>query len=83
MIRRLALLSLLAAATAGAQHVLLQAEAQNIRYRDDGVDPTATVGMLLIANTIYELSVAQIARMKFIQAAASAILNITFYGTKV
>ena len=31
-----------------ATFVELQAEPQNIRYRMDGVDPTATAGMLLI-----------------------------------
>lgn len=67
---------------AGAQTVLLQSETQNVRYRDDGTDPTATVGMILVTNTVYEFTIAQIARMKVIEAAASAKLNIAFYGTK-
>lgn len=67
---------------AGTDTVLLQAESQNVRYRDDGTDPTATVGMQLIANTVYEFHVSQIARMKIIEATASAKLNILCYGTK-
>lgn len=73
----------LGAIPAGAETVLLQAEAQNVRYRDDATDPTAAIGMILVINTIYEFTVAQLARMKFIEAAASAKLNISFYGTKV
>lgn len=67
---------------AGAETVILQAEAQNVRFRDDGTNPTATVGMILVVNTMYEFTTAQIARMRVIQAAASAILNISFYGTR-
>jgi hypothetical protein len=67
---------------AGSETLLLQCTTQNVRYRDDGVDPTGTVGMVLVALTIYEFTVAQIARMKFIETAASAVLNISFYGSK-
>lgn len=68
---------------AGSERVILQAETQNVRYRDDGTDPTSSTGFLLVTNTIYEFNIAQIARMKFIEATASAKLNIGFYGTKV
>lgn len=66
----------------GTETVLLQPETQNVRYRDDGTDPTAAVGMLLVVNTIYEFTVAQLASMKFIEAAASAKLNISAYGSR-
>ena len=65
----------------GSETVLVQAEAQNVRYRDDGTDPTAAIGMILVTNTIYEFTVAQFARMRFIEVAATAKLNISFYGT--
>lgn len=67
---------------AGTESVLLQCETNNVKYRDDGGTPTATVGMLLIANTIYEFTVAQIASMRVIEVTASAKINITFYGTR-
>jgi hypothetical protein len=67
----------------GAETILLQCEVANVRYRDDGTDPTAAIGMILIANTIYEFTVAQIARMKFIEVAINSKLNISFYGRKV
>lgn len=67
---------------AGTSVVLVQPETQNVRYRDDGTDPTASVGMLLVANTVYQFNIAQLARCKFIEAAASAKLNISYYGTR-
>lgn len=67
---------------AGTQKVLLEPEAQNVRYRDDGTDPTSGVGILMVANTVYEFDVAQIPRMKVIETTGSAKLNISFYGTR-
>jgi len=67
---------------AGTEVVMLQCETQNVRYRDDGTNPTSSVGMILVTNTIYTFTVAQLAAMKFIEAAASAKLNITYYGLK-
>jgi hypothetical protein len=64
----------------GTETVLVQAQTQNVRYRDDGTDPTASVGMILVALTVYEFSVSQLARMRFIEATASAVLNLSFYG---
>lgn len=67
---------------AGTETVLLQGESQNIRYRDDGTDPTASSGMVLAAGTLYEMTVGQIARMKFIEATSAAKLNVSYYGRK-
>ena len=67
---------------AGTQTVVLQPETQNVRYRDDNTAPTSSVGMILVANQMYEVTVAQAAQMKVIEATASAKLNISFYGTK-
>lgn len=67
----------------GSEAVFVQPETQNVRMRSDGTNPTASVGMLLVANTIYEFSATNFATMKFIEATASAKLNIEFYGTKV
>jgi hypothetical protein len=67
---------------AGTEAVQVQPEAQNVRYRDDGVAPTATVGFTLFAGTLYTFSVAQAASMQFIQVAAGAILNYANYGAR-
>lgn len=59
--------------------VLMQAEAQNIRWRPDGVAPTTTVGMRLLSTALepyyYD---GPLDRLRFIEAAASAILNIVY-----
>lgn len=65
---------------AGTELVRLQAEAQTVRMRDDGTDPTTTVGMALIANAWYDFPYGQFGKMKFIEAAATAKLNILYYG---
>lgn len=67
----------------GSTWVLLQAETQNIRWTDDGsTTPTSTVGMILLTTTgpyLYSIG-SKLTNLKFIEAAASAKLNITFYG---
>jgi ABC-type sulfate transport system permease subunit len=67
---------------AGTETVVLQAEAQDVRYRDDNTAPAAGVGMILAAKVINEFTVAQFSQMKVIEATATAKLNISFYGKK-
>lgn len=63
----------------GSQSALIQAETEDIRWRDDGTNPTSSVGMLLAAGdaVLYDFPLSSI---KFIEVTASAKLNITFYG---
>lgn len=59
---------------------LIQAEAQDIRWTDDGETvPTAAIGMLLKANTVLEYE-GDLSKFQFIQTTAGAILNVSFYG---
>ena len=67
---------------AGCVTINVQAESQNVRYRDDGTNPTASVGMQLPAGAIVPISAANFSSMKFIEEAASAKLNISCYGTR-
>lgn len=63
----------------GATWVLLQAESQDVRWKDDGGDPETSEGMLLKAGdppTIYD---GPLSSIKFIRAAAGAILRVAFY----
>jgi hypothetical protein len=39
----------------GASRVIIQVEGQNIRFRDDSVDPTTTVGLAVNANGTFDL----------------------------
>jgi hypothetical protein len=60
---------------------IVTAEAQAVRWRDDGTNPTATVGYPL--STSVELVIkgaAQLAAIKFIQQSATANLNISYYA---
>lgn len=65
---------------AGTQMALVQAESQAVRWRDDGTDPTATVGMVLGAGETLEYTASQLGVVEFIEVAASAKLNIAYYG---
>ena len=56
---------------------VIQAEAQAVRWRDDGVAPTSTVGMVLAAGASMEYD-GNLAGIRFIEATAGAILNVTY-----
>lgn len=63
---------------AGATSALIVAEAQAIRYRDDGVAPSATVGMpLAVGATI--LYPGTLSAVRVISQTAGAKVNILFY----
>jgi hypothetical protein len=66
----------------GTSRVVIQAEAQAVRWRDDGVNASTTVGMLLPAGGTLEYKDNGLPQLGFISATAGAILNITFYGTR-
>lgn len=60
---------------------LIQAETQNVRWTDDGTTPTAAIGMILIADTNPVLfNVQDLQALRFIQTAATAKLNVSYYG---
>jgi hypothetical protein len=64
---------------ANAIYAILQAEAQVLRYRDDGTDPTASVGMMLYPGGSFTYN-ADLTAIKFIQADSGGILNVLYYG---
>lgn len=60
---------------------LIQAETQDVRWTDDGdVDPTTSVGMLLKANSVLQYT-GDLSKLRFIETAASAKLNISYYNS--
>lgn len=65
----------------GATVAVIQADTQNVRWRDDGTDPTATAGIQLVKggeNAIrYD---GDLKKIKFIEEAASAALNVSYYA---
>lgn len=64
---------------AGATEALIVGTAQAVRWRDDGTNPTATVGIPLAVNTLFEYR-GNLAAIKFIESAAGAVLNISYYA---
>ena len=61
---------------AGATKLLIQAYAQNIRYRLDGTDPTTTVGFRLqVADGPTTISVASSATVIIISETAGAVAD--------
>jgi len=67
---------------AKAIRAVIGVEAQPIRWRDDGTNPTSSVGMLQKADTFIEIYDPQaLNAFKAIrQDASDATLNISYYG---
>jgi len=64
---------------AGATMVVLQAETANVRYRDDGIAPTALVGLILISGQSPMLYTGTLSKLKFIAESGSPLLDVAFY----
>lgn len=64
---------------AGASRCIIQAETQAIRWRDDGVDPTASVGQRIAAGDDF-FYVGKVHALRFIEEAASSKINLSFYA---
>jgi len=64
---------------AGAKYALISATGADIRWRDDGVYPTATVGNLLAEDQTLWYTGDGLDKFRLIEAAASATVNVTFY----
>lgn len=61
-----------------ARLAIVQAEGEAVRWRDDGTDPTGTVGMLLADGMDLPYAGA-LGSIKFIRVQAGAILNVAYY----
>lgn len=66
---------------AGTVTLLIVPEAQAIRWRSDGIAPTATVGFPLAVGAQLVLSVAQLPQLRLISQTAGAIVNIYALGS--
>lgn len=53
-------------------------EGQPVRYRDDGTAPTASVGMPIAVNNVFFYD-GDLKRIRFIQTAATATINVAYY----
>lgn len=61
---------------------VIHPDTQNVRWRDDGVAPTASVGMrLLVGAELRIYGTAAMRAVRFIVETAGANLNVTYYRT--
>lgn len=58
---------------------LITPETQSVRWRDDDVNPTASVGMPLAAGVTLQYD-GDLTKIKFIEQTAGAKLNVTYYA---
>lgn len=75
----------LAAATgltipAGTAFAIITPQTQAVRWRDDGVDPTASIGYPLAVGAELQYAASSLTRLKFIEQVASATLNIAYFS---
>ncbi len=61
-----------------ARVAVIQAVTQNVRWRDDGTVPTATIGMQLAAGRDM-LFTANLATLQLIEETPSAEVNVAYY----
>lgn len=74
----------LAAATllsvpSGATMAVIEAETQSVRWRDDGTNPTASVGHVLLPGDVFVYT-GNLAGIRFIEVTASAKLSVSYYS---
>jgi hypothetical protein len=62
----------------GATCAVITAETIAVRYRDDGVAPTAGIGMPLAVGALLEYG-GNLSALQFVSQSTAAILNITYY----
>jgi len=58
---------------------LIVAEGAAVRWRDDGVAPTSTVGMPLAVGVPLQYD-GDLTKIRFIQQAATGIINVSYYS---
>jgi hypothetical protein len=63
----------------GATLALIVPETQNVRWRDDGTAPTASIGMPIFVGASLSYD-GDLKNIRFIEQAASATLNVSYYA---
>lgn len=63
----------------GTTLALIVPETQNVRWRDDGTNPTASVGMPIFVGASLSYD-GDLNRIKFIESTSGAVLNIAYYA---
>ena len=61
---------------------LITVEGQAVRWRDDGVNPTAAIGTPLAVGQTLKYDANSVTALRFISQVAGGIINVTYYGKK-
>lgn len=64
---------------AGSTRAVISAEAQIVRYRDDGTAPTSSVGMPIAAAGAPFVYTGTLSKLRFIEATSGGKINVLFY----
>lgn len=65
----------------GTTTLLIQPQTQAIRWRDDGIAPTATIGYPLAVGAELRYTGQNLAALRVISQTAGAIINVVAFGT--
>ena len=65
---------------AGCTQAMVIPETQAVRWRADGTNPTAAVGMPLAVGQALTFTADSLAQLKFIEQVAGAKLNVYYFG---
>lgn len=57
---------------------MIQCTGKDVRWRDDGTDPDATHGMVLVVGDTLMYD-GDLNKIKFIETSSSAVLNVSYY----
>jgi hypothetical protein len=58
---------------------IIKAQGKDVRWRDDGTNPTASIGILLATTDPPLEYTGDLSAIKFIETAASATLDVSYY----
>ena len=64
----------------GAVFAVITAEAQHVRWRDDGTDPSGSAGQLIKTTDPPAVFRCDLKDLVFFEDASGAILNVAYYG---
>lgn len=62
----------------GSRLAIIRTETQDIRWRDDGTNPTSTIGLLMSVGDVF-LYTGDLSKFKMIETAASAVVQVSYY----
>lgn len=75
------LLSALLAVPSGATYVVLIPETNGLRWRDDGTNPTAAIGMPVAAGQSFVYD-GDLSKLRVVSQAATCTLNLAYFAAR-